>query len=556
MNYTTNKTSWACDFETLVHPQKTYVWCWGACEIDGDCDNFIHGQNINQFMLWAFKQHKLFFHNLKFDGGFIVDWLFRNGFTHTTGKKIGFEQFKTVISKSGQWYKISIRTENHVLHIWDSLKKLPFSIARLAKAFKLDQIKGEIDYIGYRSENHEITPDELEYLKTDCVILAKSLKIQLDQGLTKMTIGSDAMNYYKLLMGKYFRYYFPHLPDDIDDEIRKAYKGGYTYLHQAGEHFKTCCFDVNSLYPYAMTLPLPYGWPVYFDGEYRQNEKYPLYIMHFSADFKLKPGYIPTIQLKNGSPWHNAVEYVTDSHGKQEMTLTSVDYEIFLEHYDVFEIDFINGYMFKSRTGLFNDYINKWMEIKEMSSGAVRELAKLMLNNLYGKFCKNKDVTGKIPVFENGRVVLKMDEYAETETVYIPVGAFITANARKITIDAAQANIDRFVYADTDSITLTGHEQPIGIEIHETALGAWKHEYNSYRSRFIRPKRYCCFIGKQTASGGMHYKLQVKCAGMPDNCKKQINWNNFKLGTVVHGKLSPVSIHGGVYLKETTFTLD
>jgi hypothetical protein len=63
--------------------------------------------------------------------------------------------------------------------------------------------------------------------------------------------------------------------------------------------------------------------------------------------------------------------------------------DLFLEHYKVYNLEYICGYMFKKCTGIFNPYIDHWMEIKANSEGGTRQLAKLMLNSLYGKFATN-----------------------------------------------------------------------------------------------------------------------------------------------------------------------
>lgn len=44
---------------------------------------------------------------------------------------------------------------------------------------------------------------------------------------------------------------------------------------------------------------MPYGDPIYFEGQYKEDKIYDLYIQHISCEFELKKGKIPTIQLKN-----------------------------------------------------------------------------------------------------------------------------------------------------------------------------------------------------------------------------------------------------------------
>jgi hypothetical protein len=125
------------------------------------------------------------------------------------------------------------------------------------------------------------------------------------------------------------------------------------------------------------------------------------------------------------------------------------------------------------------------------------------------------------------------------------MGAFITSWARYKTITTAQSLYHRFIYADTDSIHLEGTDVP-NIEIHSSHLGAWKHEGNFTRARFIRQKTYI-----EEIEG----KLHVTCAGMPDTIKEKVTWENFKEGFSSGGKLIPKHIKGGLVLRDTEFTL-
>ena len=51
-------------------------------------------------------------------------------------------------------------------------------------------------------------------------------------------------------------------------------------------------------------------------------------------------------------------------------------------------------------------------------------------------------------------------------------------------------------------------------------------------------------------------KLNVKCAGLPDNLKELVTFDNFKVGLTLHGKLLPKRYEGGVILEETDFTIN
>ena len=84
------------------------------------------------------------------------------------------------------------------------------------------------------------------------------------------------------------------------------------------------------------------------------------------------------------------------------------------------------------------------------------------------------------------------------------------------------------------------------MEIHPTKLGAWKNEGCFEDSKFIRAKTYM-----ETVDG----VTKVTCAGMPDNVKKNVTYENFKPGSTFEGKLMPRRYPGGIILEETTFTI-
>ena len=101
----------ACDFETNTHEDNVSVWAFACCEI-GNPDNFIYGNNINDFIKWCKTKHEnylLYFHNLKFDGEFIFHYLLTNGYTFIRNKKEKKDKtFTCLISDTGQFYSIEI----------------------------------------------------------------------------------------------------------------------------------------------------------------------------------------------------------------------------------------------------------------------------------------------------------------------------------------------------------------------------------------------------------------------------------------------------------------
>lgn len=560
------------DFETTTDPSDVRVWASCLYDIDNDKTSFIGNDIQSMFEFLKNKNSVVYFHNLKFDGEFIISYLLLNGYKYS--EKSENKTFKTIVTDDGLFYMIEVIFEvknkkYKKVKFYDSLKKLPFKVSVIAKAFELADSKGEIDYKAHREVGHVLTEEEKDYIIKDCRIVAQALKIQFDKGLTKMTNASDAMNDYKETIGKKnFERWFPVLPIALDADIRRAYRGGFTYLNPKYKNkhvYGGKVYDVNSLYPSVMyNCILPYGYPMYFEGEYVPNDKYPLYICKIECEFKLKKGHIPCIQLKNNRAFIET-EYLESSNREiVEMVLTSVDLQLLKDHYDTPYLEVINGYMFKGVSGMFKTYIDKWSHVKETSTGAMRQLAKLMLNSLYGRFATNPKAFTKIPYLDDNDVVkyevIDTVEKAKKhgvnppelrDPVYTAMGCFITAYAREKTIRSAQEVYDRFIYADTDSLHLEGTETPDGLEIHPTHLGYWKDEGTFTDSYYIRAKTYMETLLNDDGTT----ETKVTCAGMPDNVKEQVTYDNFKSGATFDGKLMPRRFKGGVVLTETTFTI-
>lgn len=276
------------------------------------------------------------------------------------------------------------------------------------------------------------------------------------------------------------------------------------------------------------------------------------------------------IQLRN-SGFYGQHEYVRETVEPTTITLTSPDMELFFGNYEVDVQEWLGGFKFACMPGkeLFGPYVDYWGSIKQKSVGPMRQLAKLMLNNIYGKFATNPDVTQKVPhMGADGVVKWELGAPETRDAVYIPVGSFCTAWARHTLITAIHKNRDRFVYCDTDSMHLAGTEDPAGIRLHDTDFCAWKVEGSFTHARHLRAK---CYIWD------LNGHIGVTCAGMPDNVKRMCSFDNFKfgltnlnpvtgkpcpgaacvLGVVCPGlgKLLPKAVPGGVVLVPSQYEL-
>lgn len=538
------------------------------------------GEDIDSFINYCSlinESSSFYFHNLKFDGEFIIHYLLTHGFVHVNEKKLGVNQFSTIISDLNVFYCIKVKfKEEVIISFFDSLKLLNFSVEEVAKAFNLSIKKLEIDYKAKREKGHKITDEEKEYLKHDVMIMSLALEKMFEMKITRMTIASNAMNFFKdTISKKRFEEWFK--PPLYDKDLRQAYKGGFTYLNEIyrGKEVKEgIVLDVNSLYPSVMYYsPMPYGEGIYFDGKYVPDKLYNLYIQNITCQFRIKKDMIPTIQIKNNLSFV-PTEYLSSSNGESiNLTLTNVDLKLFLEHYDIYDVSYNWGWKYKSSTKIFKRYIDYWNELKvkatKEGNKPLRTIAKLMLNSLYGKFAASPEGRSKIPYLDNNIVKYKLSELEERTAYYLPISIFITSWARDKTIRSAQAVYHRFIYTDTDSLHLEGTDIPENLLISDTELGKWKIESTFKRGKYLRQK---CYIEdvvtpvdeiekfKKENPECLHLVskdsiINIVCAGMPKGCYKKVTWENFDYGSVFDGKLGVKHTDGGIVLVDTTFTI-
>ena len=267
------------------------------------------------------------------------------------------------------------------------------------------------------------------------------------------------------------------------------------------------------------------------------------------------------------------------------LTLTMTDYALFRKHYDVKDFEILDGCYFESRVGIFDDYINPWRDLKMKSTGAMRQLAKLFLNNLYGKMATNSCSSFKVVNIIDGKIDYDLVIEFEKKTGYIACGSAITSYAKNFTITNAQNNFTgsinpKFVYADTDSIhCMCSREELVDVRIHPTDFNAWKCESYFDEAIYVRQKTYIEHITHEDeVPCEPHY--DIKCAGMGKRCKELMNISlsggkvptdadekekeflqtrrtlkDFKVGLKVPSNLKPHRIEGGILLEKFDYVM-
>lgn len=656
--------TFCCDFETTVFEGQTSTEVWSSALVEMYTENVIvhHSLSDTYYWLLSLKQDVImYYHNLKFDGAFWLDYLLKhpnykpaykyfdkdNMFGEwLEDKKMTKGSYKYMISKMGQWYTITIKlTNGRYVYIKDSLKLLPFALKDVGKSFKTKHQKLDMQYEGLRYAGCDISDEEMEYIKNDVLVLKEALEFMFKEGHDKLTIGSCCMDEFKEKIiapwndgfGKWDDF-FPNLEElkldkdiygseNVDRYIRNSYGGGWCYVVEGKEnkiYNDGLTADVNSLYPSVMHSQsgsrYPFGLPTFWSGDYipkeiEEKEHY-YYFVRFKCMFYIKDGKLPFVHIRNKYIYDanenlKSSDYVDFKTGKHYthfidkegvkhtthviMTMTCTDFKLFLEHYNVVDFEILDGCYFHSEIGLFDRYIDKWKEIKMTSKGAMRTLAKLFLNNLYGKFASNTDSSFKYAFLEDNKVKFKNIEAHDKPIGYIPIGSAITSYARNFTIRTAQKNYHGvnergFIYADTDSIHCDlSVDELIDVPIHDSDFCHWKIENEWDEAIFVRQKTYIEHtiaedrIPVQQLDPPKEPYYLVKCAGMPKHCKDLFVWsmeqnipdkeynkltdegkkfvkekrtlNNFCLGLTVPEKLMPKRIDGGVLLVNTTYRM-
>lgn len=491
-------------------------------------------------------------HNLKFDGAFILSWLFENGFkwvNETDEKKIKRKTFIMIIDIKLNFYMIKVNYKGQLLEFRDSLKKIPQALEDIAIAWELPFRKGEIDYTKHHEKGAKVLLEEVEYIRRDTEIIAIALKDFYKANMDKLTISSDTFHLYRSSIGgkANFEKIFPVLDLKTDDWIRKAFHGGLCLVNPEWHNYELSnvyAYDVNSMYPFQMYMRLlPYGTPIYKEGRYKPNDLYPLAIQHIWVQLRLKDGYQPTIYKKELFRFEN--EYIIDTDNELiELYLTMEEIDLLYEHYHVFEIQYEDYYMFKGSTKLFERYIGDCYHEKQTHTGAKRQIAKLKMNSLFGKFARRTKRKTIEPYINNkGIVDFKVVDTYDGKPIYTAMSVFISAYATIDILKQIQKQDAKFVYCDTDSVYTIGE----GIDFYlSDEIGAWKLE-NKFKKFKV--------LGQKVYMGITEEDEEVKrIAGATKHVQKEIHYNEFEMGKRIMGELSPKMVKGGMILENTSFT--
>ena len=374
------------DFETckLADGSDVHVWAWGITDIMKY--DFNYGTNIDSFIDYILNDNYVYdigFHNLKFDGNFILPTLYKRGYEYLPNKlfmeawkdgKDLSKKFTHNITAQGQWFSVMIVKDNikatattpAFVHIWDTLKLFPQSLKEVGqqycKTYKKIEEPKEF-YTKLRPVDHELTEEELTYLKYDCLTLAEALRTQFEMyGTIYRTRASKAFEFFKqccvaeddktniyqshyeglqqykiprvagledwegayyrftpkevrdklkrgkIKLEKAFEYYIPNYK--TWEDFKQAYRGGISYVNPFYKERDVVgnitVLDVNSMYPYCLrNFPIPFGRFFKRKGKPVDHPD-TSWVACARVSFRLKNEWnLPCIQMKNkyGREW-------------------------------------------------------------------------------------------------------------------------------------------------------------------------------------------------------------------------------------------------------------
>lgn len=516
------------------------------------------------------------FHNLKYDGSYIVPYLLTNGYEVALGKPQP-KEFSILVDKRNNWYSLTIQvTKRRRVLIWDMLKLFPTALEYLPDIYSTPTHKIREDQAFYtRVRPDGYTPDEQEmkYFENDLQLPAEVLNRHIDLFDLRFKKTQASQSFYNFSQSfKAWKWRFPSLSNDQDEAIRGAYWGGIAHVpkHKAGKDFTNVgVYDINSSYPHkAAEMKLPYGECVSEFGEGKHPDMSKFWVAEALVTYKLKPNHLPCIPSKScieGRPLE-VEKWMIDSgdDGKSivRMSFSNIDYKTIQQSYDFKVLRWcwsmhwawkiqkeIAKFVYKN-----NDIKVKYSKLakketdpqKKAEYNTMRNRAKIDNNSFYGKFGEDIIKEGKTPYWEEDSegkesVIWRADrieEQAEKSRKFLPVAIAITAWGRQQLVTMWNVLGEDALYCDTDSLHYLRQGQTKidtaiknGIFIaDEEKLGAWKLEGVMTRGRYLRAK---CYM-EQLDNG----HVEATVAGLPADkhsgqfSKKRscLNWDNFHIG--------------------------
>lgn len=581
--------SFKIDDKTGEEIKEQRVWLAGFKNLETGESSYFN--NLDDFMKTVLARGdnmntEYAFHNLKYDGSYIIPWLFQNDYTVSLDKPQP-KEFSVLVDDRNAWYSITIQvTKRRKVLIWDSLKLFPTALEYLPDIYSTPTHKIIEDQDWYKEKRpvgYQPNDRDMHYFKNDLQVPFEALNKHIEMFDLRFKKTQASQSFYNFTESfKAWKWRFPALTTEQDTAIRTSYWGGISYVpkDKAGlDFFNVGVFDINSSYPHkAAEKKLPYGNCVAEYGEGYHPDMSKFWVAEALVEFKLKEGCLPCIPSKAISEGGIVEDkdtdndkWLDDSEGIVKMTFSNIDFHTIHSSYDfkVWRWSWSMHWAWKIQKEVAK-FVYKNNDIKvensklakaEKAKGeacdphrlayymTMRNRAKIDNNSFYGKFGEDIIKEGKTPYIEENEegqeeIVWKVDrieEQGERARKFLPVAIAITAWGRQQLVTMANILGEHFLYCDTDSIHyLRSGENKIdkatkdGIFVVDPEkLGAWKLEGIMKRGRYLRAK---CYM-EENEEG----EIEATVAGLPadkhtgqfSKSRSCLNWDNFYLGHIV-----------------------
>jgi hypothetical protein len=417
----------------------------------------------------------------------------------------------------------------------DSLNIYPFGVAEIGK-----QIGNEKTDLGKNLRLKKGSKKILTRCLNDCKIVWVALfKIFQKANGKKITLAGLSLKYFRTNSQTANIEYNKKLCD----KFLNSYYGGRTEVFKLGK-MQAHCYDVNSMYPYAM-VNCTFPNPKYLKHERNVKDLQPVYTFEGCGLFevehpKTKYGFLPyrhngklLFPVGKFTGWFNFNELrFALQHGVKVIRIYEMIYA------EAYETPFKN---------FVNDLIKQKIQAEINGNEFERTISKLLLNSLYGKFAqkpkenkmyiddieKRFDLIEKLNVLNELKEIKMFSKYRkdaflilqsnENISNSIPLfSSYITSYARVYLLQhLIKYEAYKPVYCDTDSIFFE-HMPPI---IESNELGGWK----------LEPKIITEIRGLKNYSYEVHGKYFEKIKGVPKKATK-IDLNTYTFEQLVKNK--------------------
>lgn len=433
---------------------------------------------------------------------------------------------------AGRIAQLRVFYQGHRYTFCDSICLLPQSLKKLSVAFEVDHQKQDFDF---EKEVFDLNnPTHKSYLNSDLrglfEILTKFFNTPMVRDVKpKLTLAATALAVHRTTLKASIR----RSPLEIQNFVRSGYFGGRVEIFKH-EGFNLNYYDVNSIYPYCMrNFPIP----IEYIGESENYRQFGFHKVSVSVPHDIEIPILP-VKVKDKLIFPTGV--FTGTFFSEELKLAvSMGCKI---------TKFWYGECFSKEFGFFDEYIDYFHKLKTENEGnALRFIAKLFLNGLYGKYGQretmqfmqtmnfNSEIEGEVwgseEIFNKfGLVVGEIKRRSPHMLCHI--AAAITSYARgHLYRSALYPNRNSLYYCDTDAIPTQNRLETV------SALGALKLEDTWDYAYFRLPKTYA------TIKEG---KLKFKCKGFPEEYLKGLTMEQFKSESLASSRIKIMGFRSAI----------